>query len=261
MTKSEGGLGPIEDLERIGRCFAQKECSRMIHRMTVLRILIAVLMLAPIRLSAQATGASTAAPDSLPPEGGAIDVPTAKSGRAGPYLLLGGAYSQRRDGCPFCSGLDDDDNFTGHLRVGRHLGAGFGLGLDASVWRRSRSDVVSDGETTESETQLQTLLGNLSLSLNYRIWQLYLHAGGGLAYGRVDLPDPANEGGPLRAASGLGIGYSAGAGIGLPMAGPVSLTLFANWNVGRYDLISQGFTMASDIEHRFLEVGLGLGFN
>ena len=45
------------------------------------------------------------------------------------------------------------------------------------------------------------------------------------------------------------------------MAGPVSLILFANWNVGRYDLISKGFTMAADVEHRFLEIGLALGFN
>ncbi|RMH18352.1 MAG: hypothetical protein D6701_06465 [Gemmatimonadetes bacterium] len=64
-----------------------------------------------------------------------------------------------------------------------------------------------------------------------------------------------------RTATGVGVGYTVGAGVLLPFAGPISITVFSNWNAGWYDLSADGFTLAADTSHRFFEVGIGLAFH
>jgi len=104
------------------------------------------------------------------------------------------------------------------------------------------------------------MLGNASVSLSYQIWHIFVRGGGGIAFGKQDLEflNPTGEL-AIHTASGLGIGYSVGAGFTIPLASFVSMAVFGNWNAGFYDLVSpQGLTERS-ASHQWLEFGVGLG--
>jgi hypothetical protein len=177
------------------------------------------------------------------------------------FLVLGIGYGDRSDACVLCGNPQDDKSFTAHLSVGRPLGKGFGIGLDASVWRKGRpgTPVVADSTGIPTAQTLANLLGNLSISFSYQIWHVYVRAGGGLAFGSQDLEMTAANGDLLvHTASGFGVGYSAGAGVTVPLASVVSLAFFGNWNVGQYDMVSpQGLTQR-DAKHEYLELGVGV---
>ena len=83
---------------------------------------------------------------------------------------------------------------------------------------------------------LSNMLGNASISFSYTLWHLYVRAGGGVAWGHQDIEE-TDESGDVTVirASGVGIGYSVGAGATLPVYGSVALAFFGNWNHGHYD--------------------------
>ena len=94
---------------------------------------------------------------------------------------------------------------------------------------------------------------------SYQFWHIYLRAGGGLAWGSQDLEIAgSNDDITVQTASGVGIGYSAGAGLTLPIASVVSLAFFGNWNVGHYDMISAQGVSERGLKHEYLELGVGL---
>jgi hypothetical protein len=108
-------------------------------------------------------------------------------------------------------------------------------------------------------TSLTNTLGNASISFSYQLWHIYLRAGGGLAWGSQDLEvaGPNNDI-TVQTASGLGIGYSAGAGLTLPIASVVSLAFYGNWNVGHYDMIAPQGVSERGSKHEYFELGVGL---
>ena len=71
--------------------------------------------------------------------------------------------------------------------------------------------------------------------------------------------DGKDEGGPvIEQATGLGIGYSVGGGITLPVASIASIVFFGNYNVGRYDLVAPAGVLQRNAKHRYAEAGIGL---
>ena len=177
------------------------------------------------------------------------------------FVVLGGGYGSRRDDCVLCESPEDNKSFTAHLSVGRPLGKGFGLGLDASVWRKGRPGTPGPADSTgvPAATTLANMLGNLSVSFSYQYWRVFVRAGGGVAFGSQDLEMTGASGDLIQhTASGWGVGYSAGAGITVPMASMVSLAFFGNWNVGHYDMVSpQGLTERA-AKHEYFELGVGI---
>lgn len=177
------------------------------------------------------------------------------------FVVLGAGYGNRSDDCVLCESPEDNRSFTGHLSVGRPLGRGFGVGVDMSLWRRARpgTPLPPDSTGVPGESSLANTLGNLSISLSYDFWHLYVRAGGGVAFGSQDLETSDADGDIMvHTASGWGVGYSAGAGLTIPLASVVSLTVFGNWNVGQYDMISpQGLTERA-AKHEYLELGVGV---
>ena len=177
------------------------------------------------------------------------------------YLVLGLGYGSRNDDCVLCQAPEDNSSFTGHLSLGRPLGHGFGIGVDVSMWRRGRpgTPLPADSTGIPGETSLTNTLGNLSVSFSSDIGRFFVRAGGGLAWGSQDLEMADGNGDPMiHTASGWGVGYSAGAGLTVPIASIVSISFFGNWNVGNYDMISpQGLTERK-VKHEYLEFGVGL---
>jgi hypothetical protein len=177
------------------------------------------------------------------------------------FVTLAAGYGQRSDACALCGSPDNTDSFTGHLSVGKFLGHGIGVGMDASVWKRGRPGPPGAPDSTgvPTSTSLSNMLGNASLSFSYQVWHIYLRGGAGLAWGSQDIETVDEAGAPMvRTATGKGIGYSAGAGITLPLGGPVSIVFFGNWNRGRYDLSAPGGILKKDAGHEYVEVGFGL---
>lgn len=226
----------------------------------VLWCLVALGLASPGMLNAQAEQGAIQASDSVeamdspaPPPGGGEALPV--------FVVLGLGYGNRSDDCILCASPEDNKSFTGHLGVGRPLGHGFGVGLDVSVWRRGRpgTPLLADSSGVPVETSLANTLGNLSVSVSYDFWHLYARAGAGVAFGAQDLETlDANGDLLVHTASGWGVGYSAGLGLTIPVASVVSLSIFANWNVGHYDMISpQGLT-ERQAKHEYVEVGAGL---
>lgn len=214
----------------------------------------------PFELAAQTPSDPSRASDSISVADSLSPDPERKGGLP-VFLVLGLGYGSRNDACVLCESPEDNKSFTGHLSLGRPLGYGFGVGLDVSVWRRGRpgTPLPPDSTGVPGETSLANTLGNLSVSFSYDFWHLYLRAGGGLAFGSQDLETTdANDNPLIHTASGWGVGYSAGLGLKIPVASVVSLSLFGNWNVGHYDMISpQGLT-ERQARHQFLELGAGL---
>lgn len=177
------------------------------------------------------------------------------------FATLGLGYGLRWSDCALCASPEDNESFSGHLGVGRPLGHGLGVGLDVSVWRRTRPGPPSaaDSSGARAGTRLSNMLGNASLSFSYHIAFAYVRAGGGLAWGHQDQELTNGEAEPVVArASGVGIGYSAGAGFTLPVHSVISLVFFGNWNYGTYDMASPEGVVLRGASHRYLELGVGL---
>ncbi len=129
--------------------------------------------------------------------------------------------------------------------------------MDASVWRRAHPGLPGavDSLGAPTPTSLLNQLGNVSMSLSLKVWHVFARAGVGLAMGWQDIQDP---GGDVATASGLGIGYSMGGGATLPLASLVSVVVFANWNVGSYDLNTPLAVIERGVKHKYVELGFGL---
>ena len=177
------------------------------------------------------------------------------------FLTLGAGYGLRFDDCTLCTSPENTESFTAHLGVGRYLVGGLGIGLDASVWRRSHPGPLTEADSTGAPgaIPLVNMLGNGSVSFSYQLWHVYVRGGGGLAWGSQDLEWAPPEGDTVVTnASGWGVGYSVGAGITLPVHPMVSLAFFANWNAGRYDLTAPHGILARHARHEQLEMGVGI---
>lgn len=177
------------------------------------------------------------------------------------FAVLGFGYGTRMGDCVLCANPQDNRSFVGHLSVGRPLGKGVGVGLDASVWMKGRPGTPGPADSTgvPVATSLTNMLGNVSVSFSYDIWHTFVRAGFGLAFGRQDLEFENPEGAiVMQTASGMGVGYSLGGGFTIPLASVVSLALFGNWNVGFYDMRSpQGLTVRG-AKHQWFEFGVGV---
>ncbi len=189
-------------------------------------------------------------------------VSTEESARLPVYLMVGGGYGQRQDECALCESLLDTESFTGHAGIGKFLTGGLAVGLDLSVWQKSRNRApeLVDSTAAVPLDKIASSLGNASLSFSYQVWHVYVRAGGGLAWGRQDLELADLETGEVtvRQASGMGLGYSVGGGLTLPLFSVVSLAFFGNWNVGLYDLRSDGALLVHGARHEYVEAGIGL---
>ena len=175
------------------------------------------------------------------------------------FVTAGIAHAVRWGSCPLCAQMEDDDSFTGHVRIGRYLAGGLGMGVAISAWRQQRPSLLQPADTAGVTPQLTTMLANASISFSYQLWQLYVRAGVGLGFGSYDMEEVSESGDvTLVSATGLGVGYSLGGGFDVPVAGPVAVTMFGNWNVGFYDLNASGDRLAPGTRHDFFEFGLGL---
>ncbi len=177
------------------------------------------------------------------------------------FATLGVGYGARRDGCSLCASPLDNESFTGHLSVGRPLGAGLALGLDVSVWMRGRpgTPVAADSTGAPTPTSLSTMLGNASVTASYQVGYAWVKAGTGFAWGFQDIEEPAQGADPeILRAKGKGIGYSLGGGIKLPVHAMVALAAFGNWNVGTYDMNTVNGVVARENRHAYYEVGFGV---
>ena len=155
------------------------------------------------------------------------------------HAVLGLGYGMRSDDCVLCESPDENKSFSGYLGVTRPLWKGLGVGLDVSVWMRGRPGTPGplDGEGVPEPTKLSNMLGNLSVSVTYDVWHVFARVGAGLSFGSKDLEMENPQGDIIvHTASGFGPGISAGGGVTIPIASPVSLAIFGNWNMGQYDM-------------------------
>lgn len=195
---------------------------------------------------------------------GPVPVPGAPAPAAVPpapalplFFTIGLGYGQRFDPCSQCLSAENVDSFTGHLSIGKYLQPGLGIGVDASVWRRGHPGAPGalDSLGVAAPTKLVNQLGNASLTVSYEVWQVFVRGGVGLALGQQDLQDTE---GVVTMAKGMGVGYTVGGGVTLPLASMVSLAFFANWNVGSYDMSSPTEVLERGVKHEFVEIGFGL---
>lgn len=193
----------------------------------------------------------------LPPDDTAATVPEPPESGVPIFLTLGIGYGRRLDPCAYCVSARNTQSFTGHASIGKYVTGGLGVGVDASFWRRAHPGLPEavDSLGVATPTALLNQLGNVSMSLSFAAWHLFVRAGVGLAMGRQDLQD-AN--GDVTTASGTGIGYSMGGGATLPLASLVSLVVFVNWNVGSYDFSTPLTVIDRGVKHEYIEVGFGL---
>lgn len=273
-TRPEGVLGWIW---RVSRPSGVVPCPRYLKRANRVVVwakflsrgdvaawaLAALILCSPLAAAAQNSPNGSTAPDSasLSDSTATLEMATPVEKSLPVYLVLGLGYGDRTDDCILCEAPQDNKSFTGYLSLGRPLGHGFGIGVDASVWRRGRpgTPLAADSTGVPVETSLTNTLGNASVSFSYDFWHLWVRAGGGLAWGSQDLEMlDANGQVMIHTASGWGVGYSAGAGLTVPVASVLSISFFGNWNVGIYDMISpQGLTERK-AKHQYLELGAGL---
>ncbi len=206
-----------------------------------------------IRLSA---GPGVYAQD-IPPDNASATVSEPLGSGVPIFLTFGIGYGQRLDPCAYCASARNTQSFTGHVSIGKYVTRGLGIGGDASVWRRTDPGLPGtvDSLGVASPTVLLNQLGNVSMSLSFATWHLFVRAGVGLAMGRQDIQDASGD---VATASGLGIGYSLGGGATLPLASLVSLVVFANWNVGSYDFTTPSAVIERGVKHEYIEVGFGL---
>ncbi|MFC1660435.1 hypothetical protein ACFL3S_03065 [Gemmatimonadota bacterium] len=177
------------------------------------------------------------------------------------YAVLGVGFGNRSDACVLGGSPRDNKSFTAYLSGGKPLGKGVGVGLDVSFWRRGRPGTpgATDEEGAPVAASLANMLANASVSFSYRVWQVFVRAGGGLAWGSQDLEVELGDGMiGTHTASGWGVGYSVGGGITVPVASVVSLAFFGNWNVGHYDMISPMGLQERGAKHEYVELGVGV---
>lgn len=177
------------------------------------------------------------------------------------FVTLGVGYGVRTDPCTLCASPLDDESFTGHLSVGRPLGRGLAVGIDGSVWMRSRPGTPGPADSTgaAAPSSLGTMLGNASLTASYQVSVVWLRAGAGFAWGLQDVETAGTAGDPaVVRASGKGIGYTLGAGLKLPVSRLISIAFFGHWNAGRYDLATPTEIVARESWHRYYELGFGV---
>lgn len=210
-------------------------------------VLFSILLSAGTRLGAQ----------DLPPDTAAATVPSPPESGLPLFLTVGLGYGQRLDRCAYCASAKNTQSFTGHVSIGKYVTRGLGVGVDASVWRRAHPGIPGavDSLGVAAPTTLLNQLGNVSMSLSFAAWHLFVRAGVGVAMGRQDIQDADGD---VVTASGLGIGYSMGGGATLPLASMVSLVVFANWNVGSYDLSTPVAVIGRGVKHKYIELGFGL---
>jgi hypothetical protein len=225
---------------------------------TALTVAVWVLFLLPIAGRAQTPGdAATAQVDSA-----AIQVPEVEPAPSLPFFAtLGVGWGHRRDGCALCASPLDDASFTGHLSLGRPLGKGFAIGLDATVWMRGRPGTPLAADTTgvATPTTLATMLGNATVTTSYQLGYVWVKGGAGFAWGHQDLETvPVDEDPVILRAAGKGVGYSLGGGIKLPVHPLISLAFFGNWNVGTYDMSTDNGVVARGSRHAYYELGFGV---
>ncbi|NNM34128.1 MAG: hypothetical protein HKO53_13725 [Gemmatimonadetes bacterium] len=217
------------------------------------------LCLAPALAHGQSLGDTT----TVPVDSAAFQVaPAPDPGPSLPvFATLGLGWGNRRDGCTLCASPLDDASFTGHLSLGRPMGRGFGIGLDASVWRRGRpgTPLGADSTGVATPTTLSTMLGNASVTASYQAGYVWAKAGAGFAWGHQDLETvPVGEDPVILRASGKGIGYSLGGGVKIPVHPLVALAFFGNWNVGTYDMSTENGVVARGSRHAYYELGVGV---
>ncbi len=177
------------------------------------------------------------------------------------FATLGFAFGQRRDACALCPSPEDNESFAAHLSLGKYLAYGIGVGVDGSVWRRNRpaGSGVSAGPDIEGPAALTNTLGNASLVFSVQRWHVFVRGGGGIAWGRQDtLSDDVEGETGVVTMSGMGVGYTVGAGLTLPLHPMISLAFFGNYNVGLYDLSSPEGSIFRDAKHEVVELGIGL---
>ena len=212
---------------------------------------VAAIALAFSPLTAQTPADSASVADSLTAPGLTLPV----------TVVLGVGYGERSDECFLCDSPENNKSFTGYLSIGRPLGHGLGISLDASVWMKGRPGTPGavDENGVPTPSSLRNMLGNLSASVFLEVWQVWVRAGGGMAFGSQDLEMTAADGSmAVHTARGFGVGYSAGAGFTIPLASVASLAVFGNYNVGTYDMVSpQGLTERG-ARHEYLELGIGV---
>jgi hypothetical protein len=224
-------------------------------RKTTSRVVLVLLFLSSPKLAVlngQEPEDSLAAQDSLagPPP---LQLPV--------HGILGLGYGMRSDACVLCDSPDEDSSFSAYLGVIRPLFKGLGVGLDISVWRKTRPGTpgAPDPEGIPEPMPLANMLGNISVSFSYEYWHLFARAGAGVAYGSKDL-EMENLAGDVivHRASGWGPGFSLGGGFGIPVASMVSLAFYGNLNVGQYDMVSPQGLIERDARHQYLELGVGV---
>ena len=203
------------------------------------------------------TGGARLEAQDLPPDTAATTVPAPPESGVPIFLTLGLGYGQRWDACAYCASAENTESFTEHVGIGKYVTGGLGVGVDASVWRRAHPGLPGavDSLGVATPTTLLNQLGNVSVSLSFAAWHLFVRAGAGVAMGRQDIQDASGD---VATASGLGIGYSVGGGATLPLASLVSLVVFVNWNVGSYDLSTPLAVIERGIKHEYIELGFGL---
>jgi hypothetical protein len=189
---------------------------------------------------------TAAAAVQAPPAGGGLPI----------FLTVGLGYGQRFDRCAYCASTRNIRSFTGHVSLGKYVAGGLGVGVNASVWRRGHPGVPGvDSLGATVPTTLVNQLGNVSMTLSFATWHVFVRAGVGVAMRWQDMQD---SGGDITTASGTGVGYSLGGGATFPLASLASLVVFVNWNVGRYDLATPVAVIERGVKHKYVELGFGL---
>ncbi len=235
-------------------------------------ILILLFAIGAPGLHAQAAADSVPAADAASAVDPALAVPV---GGLPVSLRVGLAWGVRTDPCVACADPQNLSSFSGHLGISKPISGGLGIGLEASVWQRGHPNPLAVATPGEGEGEgeaeapagaaadtipaLVNRLANLSVAFSYQVRYLYLRAGVGAALGWSDVAEDDGEGNiTVARASGAGVGYTVGGGLVLPLAGPVGIAFFANWNAGSYDLNSTSAVVARGARHEYLEMGVGL---
>ena len=211
-----------------------------------LRHVATTAVLRAIHLTA---GARLEDPD-LPPDTAATTVPALPESGVPIFLTLGLGYGQRWDRCAYCASAKNTESFTGHVGLGKYVTGGLGVGVDASVWRRSHPGLPGavDSLGVATPTALLNQLGNVSVSLSFAAWRLFHPRRRGRSDGMAGHPGrQRGRSDRLWDRDRL-----------LPLASLVSLVVFANWNVGSYDLSTPLAVIERGIKHEYIELGFGL---
>lgn len=221
--------------------------------------LLALLSLAQLTAPGTLIGQDAATADTV--QEAPARVEDEGGGRPPAFFTIGVGYGLRQDDCVLCVSPEDDQSFTAHVGVGKYLAGGLGVGIDASVWRRTRQRALAAPDTTgpAAATSLSNMLGNASLSVSYHLWHMFAHVGGGVAWGHQDLEETSESGQTtITRVSGIGVGYTLGSGVTVPVYNAISIAIFGNWNVGYYDMSAPGEVVVRGAQHRFYEVGVGI---